>query len=126
MECSRKRAFTVVELLVVIGILSVLAALLLPTLERSLDASRQMACMGLSLRHQAAPPFVPGPDPSFVCAPSFGGCQFLWVELSPQAVHVASECGDAAFGGHASPAEDQQVPCFAQGFQQCIRNLICR
>ena len=46
MVCSQKSAFTVVELLVVIGVISVLAALLLPTLERSLDASRQLACMG--------------------------------------------------------------------------------
>ena len=38
-------AFSLAELLVVIAVISVLAALLLPTLEQSLEQSRRIGCM---------------------------------------------------------------------------------
>ena len=40
-----EKAFTLVELLVVVFIISVLAALLLPTLEQSLEQSRRVSCL---------------------------------------------------------------------------------
>ena len=39
-----RRAFSLVELLVVLAVLSVLAALLLPTLEQSVDSARRLQC----------------------------------------------------------------------------------
>ena len=47
----RNIAFSIVELLVVIGIVSVIAAMLLPSLEQSLMAARTARCAG-NLRQQ--------------------------------------------------------------------------
>lgn len=42
---SKRRGFTLVELLVVIGVLMVLIAMLLPAARRSLEAGRQVVCL---------------------------------------------------------------------------------
>mgnify|MGYP001809827048 CR=1 FL=1 len=43
--CIPRRGFSLVELLVVIGVVSVLAALLLPTMEASLEQARRIHCL---------------------------------------------------------------------------------
>ena len=46
MQSVNARGFSLVEMLVVIAIVSVLAAMLLPTVEQAMEASRRMACAG--------------------------------------------------------------------------------
>ena len=46
MAVSRRNAFTIVELLVVIVIMSVLAAMLFPTMEQALEKGQRLRCLG--------------------------------------------------------------------------------
>jgi prepilin-type N-terminal cleavage/methylation domain-containing protein/prepilin-type processing-associated H-X9-DG protein len=68
MDTKRSRAFTLVELLVVIAVIAVLVALLLPAIQAAREAARRAACisnlkqhgLALNMYHDALKTFPPG------------------------------------------------------------------
>jgi Tfp pilus assembly protein PilE len=47
LDCGRSRAFTLVELLIIMGVIAVLAALLLPALSHAKASARRIECISL-------------------------------------------------------------------------------
>lgn len=122
---SRKRAFTLVELLVVIGIIVVLLAILLPTLARARDRARAVKCASdMHQIYEACLMYynmlgrlpIPGEsghngfEPGSCCAYGNGGLDFnrgsLWDFLgSSQADRSAIFLCPADDGQYITPAE---------------------
>jgi prepilin-type N-terminal cleavage/methylation domain-containing protein/prepilin-type processing-associated H-X9-DG protein len=73
---KRRRAFTLVELLVVVGIITVLIALLLPVLSKARRQAAQVACMSNLRQVGAALVGYASSNRGWFPAPAVAGCPF--------------------------------------------------
>ena len=76
-----KRAFSLVELTLVIAIAAILAALLWPEYQRVVERARSVACMGSSLEFADFRNYVPGDDPRRIDWNIYGRIERLMMKL---------------------------------------------
>jgi prepilin-type N-terminal cleavage/methylation domain-containing protein len=72
-SCKGRKAFTLIELLIVMAILGVLIALLLPSLSRARDRARLVSCIGNLRQIVAASILYASEHGGYVVSPNWGG-----------------------------------------------------
>jgi prepilin-type N-terminal cleavage/methylation domain-containing protein len=95
---SRRSAFTLIEMLVVIGIIAVLAAILFPVFSSARIKARQTACIGhlhqvvVALKQYAEDYRAYPPAPSYDGTRFWGGVSSLWPDyISDQGVLICPD-----------------------------------
>jgi prepilin-type processing-associated H-X9-DG protein/prepilin-type N-terminal cleavage/methylation domain-containing protein len=98
-SCKRMRAFTLVELLVVIGIIAVLVALLLPSLQKARAAAVTIECSSNLRQCVMGFQMYANDNNGYICAfTSNGGTYNLWPEWMCQGMNPACRAGDTGGG----------------------------
>ncbi|MNV62932.1 hypothetical protein D3C71_1555010 [compost metagenome] len=86
----------------------------------------QVRGVGRGAQDLRAAPFVPAPHDIGMLPERFGRRQRLRVETGPQARQCIPERGDAAFGGHTGPRENDNATRLAQRLRKRGRNIVMR
>ena len=98
MPVPRRRAFTLVELLVVIGIIALLIAMLLPALNRARESSRTVACLSNLRQFANAVAMYSAEQRGYILpyqTPEFGHWSNVTVDLGYLQAHSAQSAAQA-------------------------------